>query len=111
MTAKLSFSVVARITASVLLFWALSRHPYGYYTLMRWAVCGATSYCAYLSITFKQIPWAWAFGLIALLFNPLIPARIDRATWAYLDVIAGIFLLLSIYFVRESLHPKEGPNV
>lgn len=107
MKTYLSFSVIARIVASVLLFWALSRHPYGYFTLLRWVVCATAAYSAYLSTTVNRIPWAWVFALIALLFNPLIPARIDRATWAYLDVAVGILFLVSLFFVRENLSPKQ----
>jgi hypothetical protein len=103
---KLSLSVIARIVGSVLLFWALFEHPYGYFTLLRWVVCATAIYTAYLSTTVNRVPWAWVFGLIALLFNPLIPVRIDRATWAYLDVAVGILFLISLFFVRENL-PQE----
>jgi hypothetical protein len=106
MKSNLTFSVVARIIASTLLFWALSRHPYGYFTLLRWVVCGVAAYSAYVSTTEKRIPWAWIFGIVALIFNPLIPARINRATWTYVDVAAGILFLLSVFFVRENLSAK-----
>ena len=108
MKTYLSLSVIARLVGSVLLFWTLSRHPYGYFTLLRWVVCATAVYSAYLSTTVNRVPWAWVFGLIALLFNPLIPARIDRATWAYLDVTVGILFLLSLFFVRENLSAKGG---
>jgi hypothetical protein len=103
---KLSLSVIARIVGSILLFWAFSKHPYGYFTLLRWVVCAAAVYTAYVSTTVNRVPWAWVFGFIALLFNPLILVRIDRATWAYLDVAVGILFLLSLFFVRENL-PKK----
>jgi len=111
MKSYLSLSVIARIGRSVLLFWALSRHPYGYFTLLRWVVCATAVYTAYVSTTVNRTPWAWVFGLIALLFNPLIPARIDRATWAYLDVAIGILFLLSVFFVRENFSTKGGDNL
>lgn len=105
-----SFSVIARVVASALLFWALARHPYGYFTLLRWVVCATAAYSAYVSATVNRVPWAWVLGFIALLFNPLIPARIDRATWAYLDVAVGIFFLLSVFFVREKLSQQESDH-
>lgn len=97
-----SFSALARILASIFLFWAVSRHPYGFYTLLRWIVCGSAAYTAYICTTMKRVPWAWVLGIIALMFNPFIPPRIERATWVYIDVATGIILLLSIFFVRES---------
>ena len=105
----LSFSVLARVVASVFLFWAVSRHPYGFYTLLRWIVCASAAYTAYVSTTMKRIPWAWVLGVIALMFNPFIPPRIERATWVYIDVATGIILLLSILFVRESSKSRSEP--
>jgi hypothetical protein len=106
----LSLSVIARIVGSALLFWALARHPYGYFTLLRWVVCATAIYTSSVSIKVNRVPWAWVFGLIALIFNPLMPASIDRATWAYVDVAVGVLLLLSLLFVRENLSQKESSN-
>jgi len=110
MNKYLSFSVIARIVGSILLFRALSRHPYGYYTLLRWVVCATAAYTAYVSAAVNRIPWAWFFGLVALLFNPLIPVRIDRATWAYLDVTVGVVFLVSLFFIREDISTKGGQS-
>jgi hypothetical protein len=99
----LAFSVIVRIFASVLLFWAaLSHHPSGYYTLLRWVVFGAGAYSVYVAVTFNQISWAWCFGLIALFFNPLIPVWLNRATWVNIDVVAGGILVLSIFTLRRT---------
>jgi len=98
----LAFSVIVRIFASVLLFWAaLSHHPSGYYTLLRWVVFGVGVYSAYIAVTFNRIPWAWCFGLIALFFNPLIPVWLNRATWVNIDVAVGVVFLISIFFVSR----------
>jgi len=97
----LAFSVIVRIFASVLLFWALSRHPYGYYTLLRWVVFGVGVYSAYIAVTFNRIPWAWCLGLIALFYNPFIPVRLNRAIWVNIDVAAGVILILSIFFISR----------
>jgi hypothetical protein len=111
MKKHLSFSVVARIVASVLLFWALARHQYGYFVLLRWVVCGVSAFCAFLSYSLKRIPWTWLFGLLAILFNPLAPIRLARQTWAYFDVATGLLLLASIFFIKESLPTKGDSNV
>jgi len=110
MKQQFSFSVVARIVASGLLFWATARHQYGYFVLLRWIVCGTSLFCAYLSNSLKQLPWAWVFGLLALLFNPVVPVRLDRQTWAYSDVATGLLLLVSIFFVKETLPQKREQN-
>jgi hypothetical protein len=103
-----SFSVIARIVGSIILLWALSRHSYGYFTLLRWIVCATAAYSAFLSITVNKLSWAWIFGIIALLFNPLIPVRIDRAAWIYLDVAVVVVFLISTFFLRENISTKVG---
>lgn len=105
-----SLSVIARIVASILLLWALPRHPYGYYAVLRWVVCSAAAYSAYISSLIGRLPWAWFFGILALFFNPIIPVKLDRAAWANIDIAAAIALLVSIFFVRENL-PRKGAAV
>jgi hypothetical protein len=97
----LSASVIVRIIGSTLLFWSLSSHEYGYYTLLRWVVCGGAAYCVYISKSLGRIPWVWFFGIVALAFNPLVPVRLDRVTWGYVDVSIGIMFIVSLLFVRE----------
>ncbi len=99
----ISFSVVARFVVAILLLWALSRHQYGYYILLRWVTCGVAAYCTYLSYSLKRIPWVWLFGFLAVLFNPLAPLRLDRQIWSYFDVATAIILLASVFFIRESI--------
>ena len=47
----------------------------------------------------KQRRWMWAFGGIALLFNPFLPVVLDRDTWAVLEL--GVGLLLGERVARE----------
>jgi hypothetical protein len=93
---------IARIIAAILLFWALDRHPYGYYTLLRFVVCGVTAYGVYYALELQKNGWAWAFGIIAVLFNPLIPIHLKRDIWAIIDLAVAILLLLSIFLLRKS---------
>lgn len=61
----------------------------------------------YLTINLKQIPWSWMFGIIALMFNPFVPLRIDRMTWTYVDAVVGVLMLISIFVVREERSKNE----
>lgn len=80
-----------------LLFWALEQHSYDYYTLLRWLVCGTSAFCTYLFVEIDKKVWASTLGIIALLFNPLIPVHLSKQTWAPIDVVSGIILLVSLY--------------
>jgi hypothetical protein len=98
-------SSIARLIALGLLLWALDRHSYGYYQILRWVVCGAAVYSAFIAMNSKKIFWAWALGITAVLFNPIVPIHLKRDSWAVIDVIAAILLVVSTFFVRESSEP------
>jgi len=95
------FFIVIRIVASALLFWALANHPYDYYTILRWVVCGVAAFSTYVSYEINKKEWTWIFGIIALLFNPIITTHLSREMWAYIDIITGIIFLLSIKFIKK----------
>jgi hypothetical protein len=80
------------IPAAMLLL-ALLELPYGYYTMLRLVVCLTAAIIAFQSWP-KYQAWAIAFGLVALLFNPLIIVALDRETWAPIDLaVVAMYLL------------------
>jgi hypothetical protein len=97
----ISPSSIARAVATVLLILALGRHPYGYYVFLRWAVCGTSTYTAWISGISGKAGWAWALGVVAVLFNPIVPVHLKRDTWAVLNVASAGLLMASIAYVRE----------
>jgi hypothetical protein len=86
--------LIPAVIAALMLLVAVGDRPYDYYQLLRFVVCGAGAYIAWLSYHSKY-PWAvWLFGFVAILFNPLAPVHLSRATWGLLDLVcAGLFLL------------------
>jgi hypothetical protein len=93
--------IAALVVAAGLCLWALARHPIGYYTTLRLVVCTVSAYGIYLAIKWKREGWAFPFGALAVLFNPVVNLRITRETWAYLDVVAALLLIAAIFFVTE----------
>jgi hypothetical protein len=69
---------IVRIIAAALLFWALDRHPYGYYTILRFVVCGVAGYGIFISMELDKNVWAWILGITAVLFNPILPIHLNR---------------------------------
>ena len=102
-----SVSVIARITAVARLLWALEKHPYGYYKLLRWVVCGASAYAGSIAFEDEHKKRVWIFGIIAVLFNPIIPVHLDRDTWAAIDLATAGVLAVSLYAVREKRPPAQ----
>ena len=96
-------SVIARIATAVLLFVALSNLPIGYYKFLRWVVCLTSVYTAYVAYNKnKEINFGvWLFGLIGILFNPLIPFYFNKYSWKVTDLIVGIIFLASTFMTRE----------
>ncbi|MDD3893259.1 MAG: hypothetical protein PHE03_13255 [Bacteroidales bacterium] len=87
------------ICAAFLLL-ALIDLPIGYYTFLRIIVTiGA------IAIIVKEFEngfnfWVVAFGIIAILFNPLIPVYLNyKDAWMPIDVIAAVlFIIKSLTF-------------
>jgi hypothetical protein len=61
-------SSIALLVAMVLLLWALDRHAYGYYKILRWVVCSAGAYSTFVAMSSEKTSWAWALGIIAVVF-------------------------------------------
>jgi len=86
-----------------LLFLALFDLPIGYYTFLRIVVTiGA------VVVIVKEFEnglgfWVISFGLIAILFNPIIPVYLhDKEIWAPIDIIAGILFLIKGLSIKEN---------
>ena len=83
---------------------ALAPLPYGYYTLLRLVVCGTSGLIVYLRVrkNGRVDGWAVAFGVVALLFNPLIPVFLNREIWMVIDlVVAGTFAAYGMLKMRD----------
>lgn len=86
----------------VLLFLALANLPIGYYTLLRIMVTiGAVA--VVMNELEKGIGfWVIAFGIIAILFNPVIPIYLnDKNAWMPIDIIVGILFLIKTFTYKS----------
>lgn len=81
------------LPAGMLLF-AILPLPYGYYTLLRLVVCGCSIVYAIVGWHFLK-PIAILSGILALLFNPLIPIYLDKEAWIIINVIAAVYQLIA----------------
>lgn len=92
---------LARLGAAGLLLLALGRNPYDFYTIMRWAVSGVCTYGAFVEFGRGRSTWAWLFVIMAVAFNPIVPVRLSRETWAPIDVFAAGILVASVVAGRK----------
>lgn len=79
-------------TATALLL-ALLPWPYGYFVLLRWVMAGLASFLSWEEWKQGSVGWTWLWGVVALLFNPVLPISLGRPIWLLVDCVAAFLLL------------------
>ncbi|MFN0149201.1 MAG: DUF6804 family protein [bacterium] len=92
--------VIARFVCAALLLWALFPHEYGFFTLLRLVVTGVGIYCVHVAHVRGRTQWAWTFGIVVLVFNPVIPWHLGRSIWRIVDAATAVLFLYSIQSIR-----------
>lgn len=82
---------------AVLLFIGAMSMPSEYYQLLRWVICPAAAFLAFIYYGLdNKMPWVIGFGVVALIFNPFVPLYLyDKFTWTIIDIVAGIMFVVS----------------
>ena len=97
------------IIAALFLFTALiDGWPYGFFTLLRFVVFASTAYIAWMTYEAQKEKWVWIFGFLAVLFNLFIVIHLNRDMWSVIDLIVGVFMIVSIFVLK--LERKPSPN-
>jgi len=90
-----------KIIAIFILLLVFGSWPYSYYQFLRWAIFIIGAYSAYLAYEKKKIAWSWIFGIIAILFNPIIPIYFSKSTWQFIDVVVAIIFFVSLFKTKK----------
>lgn len=103
-------------TSAAFLLLALLPLPYGYYTLLRIAICLVAAWIAYVQWKHDDAfsGWVVAFGGLAILYNPLLPVHLTREIWNMLNVAsAAIFLghFLAIRRMTATANASTAENL
>jgi hypothetical protein len=94
----IGFTLVCAV-AVVMLFLASDRHSARFYQYLRIAVCAAGVYGFCLAPKLKASGlWMVAFAAISILFNPIIPVHLSKATWKPIDLVAAVVLLIAVFW-------------
>ena len=100
---------IALIIAATFLFVALfDGWPYGFFTLLRFVVFASSAYVAYMAYEVQKEKWVWIFGFLAILFNPFIVIHLNREIWSVLDLIVGIFMIVSVFVLKLERKPNTN---
>ncbi len=103
---KTGVTLVVKLAAVGILVGSFGQQGFGYYNLLRFVVCGAAAYAAFLASTIDKAGWVVTFAVVALLFNPIIPVRLDRGIWTLVDLVVILLFLVSVVAVDRHL-PRE----
>lgn len=88
--------------SAVMLFLGAAPLPYGYYTLLRLVACGIFAFAAFIAFERKGKALPWVYGFMALVFNPIIKIHFPNELWAFVDIAAGILLLVTAKKVKAN---------
>lgn len=92
---------IALLIAAAFLFVALfDGWPYGFFTLLRFVVFASSAYVAWMAYEAQKEKWVWIFGFLAVLFNPFIVIHLNREIWSVIDLIVGVFMIVSVFILK-----------
>ena len=79
--------------------------PYGYYSVMRWLVCASCAWLALTSYRNGQEAWAWGWGVIAGIYNPIFPVHANREIWSIINVVT---IVVAAWCGFKASQPNRG---
>jgi hypothetical protein len=97
-------------TAAVVL--GLLNMPYGFYMLLRATLC-LTAAVGFAAARRKgDLPWTWAYGALAVLYNPVLPVHLGaKGLWILLNAGTLIVLWVGARRFRGVLSTQGAANL
>jgi len=90
------------IVCAVLLFAAVFKLPIGYYTFLRITITLGALLIIFTEYKNQVTFWVVIFGLVAILFNPVIPIYLyKKSLWFPIDIIVGILFLVKAFILNN----------
>lgn len=98
------FNILSIICACHLFFAGLDL-PESYYTYLSVVVCSVALLTMVNNIGISKV-YVIAFGVIAVIFNPIAPMDFnDKAVWVLLDIITALLFLIEAYDLKTGIPP------
>ena len=84
--------------------------PYGYFTFLRFVVCGTSGFLAWRQYEQDDMTfWVYMFGFVALLFNPIFPVYLSREIWVVIDACTAAMFALHYFTAGRRLF-EQAPR-
>jgi len=104
---KRKLILLSLIPAALLVIAVLPIKNYDYYILLRWVVCIIGGYFAIQALDFEKNVWAVTMGIIAILFNPVIPIHLTKEIWRPIDIGCAILFIINIFVYYKNFKILE----
>ena len=99
-------NVALNIILTIIFILALFSMPYAYYMLLRVITCAT---CVYSAVKFKTEWTRWIFGVLAVLYNPVLPVHLDdKDLWSIINLATIVYMWVAIF--KESKQQKKQNN-
>ena len=99
-------TIICGVTIIFLTVGTLEKLPYGYYTFLRLVTCLSAGFLAWEarnhSTVFTPVIVV-LFGLICLLYNPVIIVHLSRAEWLPINIATEILFALGALVFRRRM--------
>jgi uncharacterized protein DUF6804 len=93
--------------AGLLVLAAVGPWPFAFYMFLRVAILFAAGYLAW---TLRDTAARWAVPLLiltALLYNPFIPARLNREVWTIINIATAALFFAVAWLLKKGQNPTE----
>ena len=80
--------------------------PYGYYMLLRFIAFVVFAWAAVITFKRNEKTLPWVFGILAVVFNPILKIHFPKELWAIIDFSSGLFLVL----ISKKIQVKGSKN-
>ena len=91
-----------QIISIIMLLWALNpKNPYGYYVLLRIVLCAVCTFLAFRALEIENTAWAWILGMMAVIYNPIIPIHLTRKIWSVVNALTIVVLSMTFVTLRK----------
>ena len=95
------------IVCTVLLFAAVFKLPIGYFTFLRIVITLGALLIVFNEYKNQATFWVILFGLVAILFNPVIPIYLyKKSLWFPIDIVVGVLFLVKAFIPGKQLLKK-----
>jgi membrane-bound ClpP family serine protease len=99
----IKYKNIVSVISTIMLLLAMADLPYGYYNSLRLVITASAIFLVWIAYKLKREFWLFSMGIVALLFNPIVPIYLDKEIWVIIDFIVATLFLVSIFKIK----PKE----